>query len=403
VKVAQELFESHGFSVTLGYGSEVVKVVRLGTGATLSTTGRFIGSETLDPKLRPQYVMNCFQPSVWQLRLKLEAVGQENGVWVPIDSLSYKPAGGWEVTPPYSLPQLKGVVTAAIQAEADGYVRRAYRVSGFADSTWNIPDGSGVVSGLPDILPLINQVLDYEDIRPDYSYQPFRVYGKYLIDDDEEDNPVTPVPVTTVESDRMERPHAHFDGENGLIIFRRPKYFVTGGEYFPAELWLECTVRIRHQTNFAWKHQTLPVEIDATGVGYVTYKHDTRAESIVNYIGTHAADTVDTNAAFLAADAASISSVILAGMGTTAGQFEVYANPDLTLRCDGAILQVQHILTCGEMSHALNRTIASSNFEFDRGIASRSVRRVYVQSRGSAADVNRMRRLSEARENANDG
>ena len=107
VKVAQELFESHGFSVTLGYGSEVVKVVRLGTGATLSTTGRFIGSETLDPKLRPQYVMNCFQPSVWQLRLKLEAVGQENGVWVPIDSLSYKPAGGWEVTPPYSLPQLK--------------------------------------------------------------------------------------------------------------------------------------------------------------------------------------------------------------------------------------------------------------------------------------------------------
>jgi hypothetical protein len=400
-EVAEALLREYGYSLALGFGAEAVKVVKLGTGATLPTTGIFVGSDTFDPKLVPRYVRSCFGQSVAQCRLMLEPVGIEptTNEWVHIDDLSYKPVGGWELVAPRSLPKL---VTDADYLYYTGYVRRAYRVSGFADGTWNLPDGSGTISGLTDILPLFNRLLEKEIIRVDEAYAPFRVYGKLQQEERQKGNPVEPIITITTVCDEVVGRGIEFDGENGVIIFNEPAFYTDSGYYLPAELWLECTVRVRNQVNFAWNHYEKDIEVDPTGLGYVTVKHKQRAETIVEYgcsePDPHAVTGTSTNQAALDAIAADTAVAVAGTYVTSASVHRVYAEPDLSLRCDGAIVQIRHIMTEGEREHPVNRTIASRFVEADRGIFTRDERTAHVQALGSA------RRFSEARwERTNQG
>lgn len=401
VDAATKLFEQYGYSVTLGFDSETVTVVRLGTGATLSTTDRFVGSDTIDPKLVPRYVRNCFGRSVAQCRLLLEAVGRESsGEWLPIDSLSYVPADGWEATPPVSLSTLTGVATEAQYQQAVGYVRRAYRVKGFADDSWDVPDGSGSVSGLVDILPLQNRVLASEDIRSDDSYQPIRVYGRYYQSEDELGQPVVPGGSTTAINDLVAGREYRLDGENGLLIFEEPIYRISSGDYLQADLYLECTIGVRNQTNFSWNHYEYDVEVDAGGTGYHTVRHEQRAETIVTYNSSHVVTGATTNEADLETLGDAWAAVVLASYASTSSQYIAYHEPKLSLRCDGAILQIQHIITCGEHGHAVSRTTASRFFEFDKGIPSRTQRMAHLHAMeagvAGAKQHRRMRRVEDA-------
>lgn len=404
VVVAQALFEKYGFSVALGFGSEPVKVVQIGVGATLPTDGRYIGSDTFDPRVKPRYVANCFEKSAAQVRFQLEAVGLEpdTGEWLPIDSLSYKPAAGWEVVSPESLSELIGVAADPAMKEALSFVRRAYRVKGFADGTWNKPDGSGALTGISDVLPLQNRVIDFEDIRPDYSRQPYRIYGKHLEREDE--HAIPPVPAGTISDvdDRIHHASSYFDGENGLVIFREPMFYPDTNYFRPAELWLECLTGARDPVTFGWAHYEKIIEVDPTGIGYHNVKHEYRAETVITYSTGHVVASVATNQAALDAYAASVSAVIYAGYGATAGSHQVYAEPRLSLRCDGAIQQVQHIFTAGEMAHALNRTVASANYEFDRGIPSRSSRVAKLNSLAAPVTLRTVKRASVKKEDADD-
>lgn len=390
VEAAQTLLEGHGFSVALGYGTEPVKVVQLGNGGTLPNEYLFVGTSTIDPKMVPRYIQNCFQDSVAQVRLKLEAVGLEtNGSWLPIDSLSYKPAAGWGVTAPFSLPGVKplAALTVTQELEAVGYVRRAYRISGFADTTLNIPDGSGVLSSIKDILPIQNRLLSTEDIRNDKSYQPFRVYGAYHMLENETGQPPIPGGADTIIGDRVTARAMQFDGETGLLTFEEPIWRIVAGAYAAADLWLECTIQILNSTNFSWRNYERTVQVVPTGTGYRTVRHEQRAETIVTYNTSHAVSGSSNNQATLDALAAAWSVAVAATYTTTTSQHNVYCIPLLGLRCDGAVLQVQHILTCGDDAQAVNRTVASRNFEFDRGIASRAHRMAHLRAMTSAVSI----------------
>lgn len=403
VDAAQQLLESNGYSVALGYGSEAVKVVKLGTGAALPTADQYIGSDTIDPKLVPRYVRNCFGPSLAQVRLKLEAVGLEtDGTWKLIDDLSYKPDVGWEATGPYSLPGVGSPLTTAQVIEAQGYVRRAYRVMGFADETWDLPDGSGTISGLTDILPLQNRLLDTEDLRPDESRSPFRIYGQYHRDEDETGQPPIPGGADTAIGDQVTGRRVRFDGENGIVIFEEPIWRTFSSQYKAADLWLECTIQVRNQTNFAWQHYEYDVEVVPAGTGYHNVKHDQRAETVVQYSSTHAVTGSTNNQTALEAIGDAWAIAVAATYATTASQYKVYHQPNLTLRCDGAILQIKHILTCGAHGHAVNRTEASRHFEFDRGIPSRAQRIAHVQAMTSGAGIHMQAMRLSRRENTDD-
>lgn len=404
VEAAQNLLEEYGYSVTLGYDSESVKVVQLGDGATLSTTDMFIGSSDIDPKTVPRYVRNCFQDSVMQCRLKLEAVGREtDGSWVPINDLSYEPADTWEKTPPFSLADTGTALTTDQLNEALGYVRRAYRVSGFADNTWTRPDsGGGSISGLTDILPLFNRVLDTEDVRPDNAYQPFRIYGKYTKEADEEPAPVVPPGTTTVIGDRVEGRTVELDGENGIVFFHKPIFYADSAGYYPADLWLETTIRIRHQTNFSWNHYEYDVEVAPSGTGYHTVRHEQRAETIIQYNSSHGVTGQSDNQTTLDAIGDAWAAAVIASYTATASQYIAYSQPKLSLRCDGAIMQVRHILTNGEVGHAVNRTEASRNYEFDKGLPSRAMRIAHVRAVESAPQLRKQGINSIRRQDGDD-
>lgn len=388
VEVLEALLTEYGYSVALGFGSEAVTAVRLGTGAAVSTVDMFVGSDTIDPKLAPRYMRNCFGDSVAQVRLKMEAVGLDtDGTWKLIDSLSFTPAAGWTRVSPYSLNEATVALTDDQRVEARAYVRSAYRVKGFADGTWNVPDGSETLTALDQILPIEGRLLSVEDLRPDDSYENLRVYGKYFQFPDEKAQPF--IGGNTVIGDRVLGRRFRFDGENGLLIFSEPIYWMNGSDVEPAELWVEVTIHIRNSTNGSWRHYEYDVDAQPTGTGYYTIKHEDRAETIVEYNSSHGVTGFSTNAASLNALGVAAASAAAGMFATAASQYVAYNQPKLALRCDGAIQQIQHTMTCGEHGHAVNRTTVSRNYEFDRKVPSRAQRVAHLRAMKSAVHIQR--------------
>jgi hypothetical protein len=249
---------------------------------------------------------------------------------------------------------------------------------------------------------LENRVLDTEDVRPDFSYQPYRIYGKYWIDEEDMPAPITPGGVTTAIGDRIESRNVWFDGENGLIIFEKPMFWVDAGDYKAAELYLECTIGIRNQTNFSWNRYEYDSEVVPTGVGYHTVRLEQRAETVIQYDSSHVVTGTVTNQTTLDALGDAWAVAVAATYAATSGQYIAYYEPKLSLRCDGAILQIQHILTCGEHGHAVNRTIASRQYEFDRGIPTRLQRIARLQATESAVRLQDQTIRGVRKDNADD-
>lgn len=403
VEAAQDLLEENGYTVVLGFGSETPTVVMKGVGSTLSTTDKYVGTDSVNDKTPPRYVKNCFAPSVAQVRLKLEAVGLETDqeTWLPINSLSYAPAGGWTGTLPYSLPGLTGLTDSQLQ-EANGYVRRAYRVMGFADETWDLPDGSGSIIDLSYILPLENRLIDTEALRPDDSRKPFRLFGSYYKTERETGQPPVPGGINTLVGEEIISRQAFMDGENGIIFFDEPIYRLSAGTVLPAELWLECSIQIRDATVGSWVHYEKIESVNPAGLGYFNVRHNQRAETIVAYDGSHVATGVATNVTALDA-IASAWAVTVAGLFIDVnGSQVVYSVPKLGLRCDGAIVQIQHVLTCGDGDHAVNRSTASRNFEFDRGIPSKAQRLAHLRGLLSSPNLQTVKNITQQSKDAND-
>jgi len=403
VEVAQNLLEENGFTVSLGFGSEPPRVVQLGTGLDLTDENKFIGSTSVNDKTPPRYLKNCFAESIAQVRLKLEAVGRDTdtGEWMPIDDLPYAPGAGWGSTQPYSLPGLTGL-TDEQQQEANGYVRRAYRVMGFADETWNFPDGSGSVPDLSYILPLQNRLIDTEDIRPDNSRRPFRVYGSYYKTEKETGQPPIPGGLNTDVFEPVVSREMYLDGENGILFFDEPIFRVAGGAIEPADLWLECSVQVRDTTTGAWAHYEKINDVNINGIGFFNVTHQQRAETIVEYDASHGVTSYTTNQTALDAIAASWVSTVAGLFVDVYGKHVVYSIPKLSLRCDGAIKQVQHILTCGDNTNPVNRTIASRNFEFDRKIPSKAQRLSHFRGLLSSPSLQAVKTVTQQQKDNND-
>ena len=91
-----------------------------------------------------------------------------------------------------------------------------------------------------------------------------------------------------------------------------------------------------------------------------------------------------------------------ASYATTASQFKVYHEPKLALRCDGAILQIKHTLTAGNLGAAVNRTEASRHFEFDRGVPSRAQRIAHLRATSSKVGIVKQAKKFARKEYADD-
>lgn len=374
----ERLLHEFGFSVALGYGAEAPTVVQIGVGSTPATTNGMLVSQTIDPQTKPRYVRTAFGESLAQVRLLLEPVAQEtDGSWVALNSASYKPSGGWETEAPERLPTVEINETEATYNAAIGSVFRAFRVSKFAagsTGTLNIPDGSGTLSSIEQVLPLRKRLLDNESIRSDGSPIPFRVYGQRNVTVAGSGQP--PQTTTSALDDEITGEKVVFDGENGLLVFERPQYYVSSGEFKPAILFLECTIGITNASTFIANSYAKDIEIDAAGTGYRTVKYpEAEARTVVAYGASQAVSGTSNNQTALDALATAIASSVAGQYSTTGQSIIVYNQPVLSLRCNGKVHQVQHVISDGTR-RAGSYSTASINQQFDRFILTRDERMV---------------------------
>lgn len=377
----EQLMQEHSLVLVLGFGSETVKVTQAGSGAALPTTNIFSSTLTGDAKVRPRWVRTCFGASRMQARFKLEAVGLEDrSTWLPIDDLTYRPTTtNWTKEDPYSFPTVRAVAGEEDHALAMASVFRAYRISAFSDDSLTLPDGSGTISSVEQVLPLLGKLLDTEDPRTGTSYKPVRLFGAHWREVSEQGQP-DKFENTAVD---FEITHYNFsiDLQNGMIFFHEPVFQVLSEEFVPAELYLEVSFNVRSATNFAPLRKEIDVSLDTSGTGYLSAKRpEIFYKSVVSYNSTHAATGSTNNQSDLNAIAAAQAAVVAASLSASFGQVTTYSIPKLNVRLDGAIAQVRHAITNGEKNDPVNRTTASRFIEFDRRIPSRSQRVAHAQS-----------------------
>lgn len=368
-----QLLAEWGFSLSLGFGSENVTIVQLGTGASLSATQAMMISSTVDPKVRPEYVRVCFGPSIMQARFKLEAVALDtDDAWDPLATVSYTPSAGWEKEEPYRLPNVQITESASTYNRAIKSAYRAFRIKRFASNTLAIPDGSGTLTSIEQCLPLMNRLLDDEGIRSDGSYIPYRIYGKRLVSSSLSGQPAKNV--TSSIDDEIVGEDVAFDGETGIIIFKNPQYWIDGEDYKPAELYLEASFNIIDLTYNTPYHYEKDTVLDAAGFGYrgVPYP-ELEGRTVVTYGASQSVSGTSTNQAALDAIAAIITSSVSSQYSTIGSQVVVYNLPAFSLRCDGAVHQIQFVISDGT-DHAGSYSMASRNEEFDRFIMTRDER-----------------------------
>lgn len=382
----EALMRSFGLDLVLGFGSENPAIVVVGDGAALPSGNEFVQSITADPKLRPRFIRSSFGPSVGQGRFILEAVGRETATdWVPINDLSYAPAGtGWAKEDPYTLPTVLANGLSDWKLAINS-VFRAYRIVTFSDGSLNLPDGSGSISRIEDVLPLLGNLIATEDIRSDNAYKPFRLFGRFFREIKERGQPAE---FENTEKDyELTYIRSWLDLENGILFFEDPIFLIEDDEFAPAELYLEVAFRVKNQSNFAPAHYIKDVDFDTSGYGYHTiFTPEVFYKVIVSYDADHSPTGVITNQADLDATAASQASLISSSMANSMTQVKTYSIPKLSIRCDGAITQVQHVITNGEKNHKANRTTASRFRDFDRKIPSQARKAAHYQSLRAGLD-----------------
>lgn len=385
VEALEQLLETFGYSVALNFGAEAVKVVQLGVGTTLPTTNVFVPSTTFDPKIRPRWVRTCFGQSIGQYRFRAYPVALEtDNTWVEPGLVSYEPADGWVKENPEILP------TVFVAGNEDNYNRaaasvfRAYRIEKFADETLNVPAGGSIggvaLPSIESILPIQNRGLTSEYARSSGAYRPIRVWAKHDRKVRIKGNPEA-VRDQVDKNYEITRYDFHFDGESGLLIFDEPLFYVDDSGYQFAEVYVEAAVNVFDGTTNGPKTYSKDISFDTGGTGYVTVRNpELREEVVISYASNHVVSSSSHNQTSLDAVATANAAQISASMVDSAGQDIIYSIPKLTIRCDGAIRQVQHIMTNGEQEHAVNRTRASRFIEFDRNIPTRAQRIAHAKA-----------------------
>lgn len=265
----QQIAEAQGCVVVYRPDAGSVLIAKRGEGAELPA-GTILGQTGgLDAKVRPSRVVLYGAPVRFQVRFKLEAVGVEfDGRILPIDKLSYRPAGGWlKSGPPRfgNLPQsgLPGKRTNADAIQlASQWVYRAYRITTTAEGApgrkdFTIPPAKGGRAARRQVrvkriqqirlLPVKN-TRARDDIGRD-ALAPAACYGKHI--------PPLAVKVgeivaaaygDTTEETEVRCPFT-VDADHQLIVFSRYVYGFGDDGYMPAPIVLECACEVQDPDN----------------------------------------------------------------------------------------------------------------------------------------------------------
>src|SRR5579864_581534 len=181
-KALASLCDEIGFTVAYRVSDDTVKLCELGDGEDLPSDDIEDQGIKVNPPERPDSLMVACGPTLFQVYIRLEAVGKEvDGTVKPIDKLSYKPKNGWEFETPGGYhnvptsvvigPNGQQINSLAIDPRALALesVYRWYRVVNVAPDFFvdpppdnggpplvipGVPGGLGVIQDIRQILPL---------------------------------------------------------------------------------------------------------------------------------------------------------------------------------------------------------------------------------------------------------
>lgn len=259
------LCRDRGCDIALNHKTNRVSIVRLGFGPPVTPDDVQSASFGIDVGEYPERLTVCFDRTIWQAKLLLEAVGMDtDGTIKPIDDLSYKPADGWGLQDPTNLIPDSSIEEWVL---ANQWIWRTYRIKAFADGTLTIPGGdagTNDIDSIEQVLPIGDTLLDI-DVDPlsgRVEQLPARVEGKFFIFDY-----VERVGVDANSDLGTTYPYRfRIIEDRGLVIFDAPVAKIGDGDdvgkIVSADLYLLTTFGIRdneyHQYHHYERTRTLP-------------------------------------------------------------------------------------------------------------------------------------------------
>jgi hypothetical protein len=244
-----DLAQSLGCRVVLGTDDSVA-VVPTGSGDDLPRDLPILAdSLSINPPEKPDKLAVACGPSRFETYLRLAPVGQDTDATIkPIDSLSYKPAAGWEKTDPFFF---SAVAAGLARDLARKTVWRWYQIqleSADASVPMKVPGYPIPIQDLRQILPVENvQTQTFTDSSGVPDSFPARVYGIFYDRKQLGKNTAANTEYTAGFS---------IDQERGIVQFADGVYQTAGAvphlTLEPALIYLKAAFSIRDFTTWAF-------------------------------------------------------------------------------------------------------------------------------------------------------
>jgi len=364
----EQLTSDYGYAVSVGFSGDPVRIHKIGSGQMLSPYYVKIWSEQLDPPTPPATVRIGFGPSVAQARFRMSAYGREaDGTIALLDDLTYTPANGWAAEP-LGFPNVLAEFGEAAFDLAKASVWRLYGVTKFADNTLDLPDGSGTLANINQVLPFLPSLLFTENRDGRVSRDKPKIFGKHY-------KWFSPGPTNAPISEPVDIKGV-FNHYQGIILFDEPVYQVLYEQFLEAELYLEAAFRIRSVINNQFFHYIKDLAVAGGGQGYHSIAdHGHYAQTLVEYSNSHAVTGTITNQTALDSLATTLATAAIGNYTYLASEMRWYSRPMFGIKVDGAISQVQHVISDGDDGEPGHYTVAARHMEFDRFVRTEAERR----------------------------
>ncbi len=283
-----KILDAVGCRVILG-PSNAVRIVKAGKGKQLPKGNRLNISASFNPPEAPDTIVFAGARQLWNADIPLEAVGRDtDGSVKPIDSLSYKPADGWEYADP---PHFHNIENQKARELARETVFRWYRIK----QPFTLPGVDAIkVKDIENVLPIEDRQARTAKFMDKKERLPAWVYGKYCPGQETTQNNVE-----AIVGDLTRFPQTLYtlgfsiDAELGIVKFSNAVWRfvdaprIVGSLYKPAELFLRTAVGFRDAEG-GWLHKEIerktgartgvePEYITRDDVSFMTWKTDAGA------------------------------------------------------------------------------------------------------------------------------
>jgi hypothetical protein len=289
------LLDRIGCVLSLGLDN-IVRVSPIGVGPEYPPNGKErippFNQSTSD---KPYEISVKYAPTVFNMRLKLEAVGlsrcpgrdgdEDNEVQVlPIEELEYAPTWLEEVPDWFN-----GITDSIDRRLACRSVYRWYRITSLDDGSKQLPTGE-TIDSIFDVLPLRKPLLRDKYNTSDKGEHLFarpRVHGYFFYGDMTGINAGDTLANSTREFVEYEGDF-DIDYDRGIVMFPRPVFEVDeNGYHIPAELYLTCTFHARlddQRGRIAYSHtETTGLTDDETAGTFQVEQLDMSRQVIQKY------------------------------------------------------------------------------------------------------------------------